>query len=168
MYNRLFLYTFVLLLSGCVLNAVHTRYVIKNDTGYVMKIMAYYNSKLYDEIIISPDDAFVKDAIWEGDNAEDSIFDRTLNPGLDTMRDSVVIIFDNRRIIVQHCMKLTDLTRCGSQASGGKLIDKNIATITSGNGNQVDLGISRKGLKKRTGPFIITFDNSDYERAVEL
>jgi hypothetical protein len=150
------------------LNAVHTRYIIKNDTGYVMKVMAYYNSKLYDEIIISPDDAFVKEVIWEGDNAENSIFDKTLNPGLDPIRDSVVIIFDNRRVIVQHCMKLTDLTRCGSQASGGELIEKNIATFTSGSGNQVDLGISRKGLKKRTGPFVITFENSDYERAVEL
>ena len=156
------------LISSCVLYVVHTRYIIENKTDYTMAIVSFYGSQRLDEIIINPNDAFVKEAIWEGDNADMSFFDRTLNPRIGADRDSVVIIFEDKRVLVQYCKKFTDISRCGSQVTGGDPIMKNLAQITYGEGNQVSMEVKRKGLRRQTGPFVITFDNSDYERAVEL
>lgn len=158
---------FTLLVCSCHSQAVYTRYIIKNNTNYIIRILAFYESKQYDEIIISPNDAFSKEAIYVGENSESSIFDKTLNPGLGAIRDSVVVIFDDRKVIVQFCKRGNDLGRCGGLTNGVP-IEKNIANIITNSENQISKDVKRKGLKKQTGPFVITFDNSDYERAVEL
>lgn len=158
--------TVALFIMGCKLNAIYTRYIIKNDTDYTMKIVAYYKSRKFDEITINSKDALVKEVIWSGDNAESSIFDKSLGSGIGTMRDSVVIIFDDRKAIVQFCQKGVDLIGCYELTADNPII-KNVANIIS-IGEMPNVEVKRKGLKKRTGPLTITFDNSDYERAVEL
>jgi hypothetical protein len=79
---------------------------------------------------------------------------------------SVVVVFDNKRFLVQWCKRLVDLSFCGGVPEGNINIEKNLGDILGAN---LRPGESyRKGFKRMQGPFMITFDNSDYERAAEL
>lgn len=153
-------------LSSCRLTTINTRYIIENKTDYTMNIEAYYDSQLLDKITINPNNAFVKEAIFSGENSESSLFDKRLNPRIGVWRDSVVIIFDNQRVLIQYCESLKNTAMCG--IGSRDVIEKNLAYIILDSRNRVDEKVTKKGFKKRTGPFVITFDNSDYERAIKI
>lgn len=155
----------VFMLASCeYIVTVYTYYIVENETDYDMRIKAYYKSQLADDILIHPKDSFKKKEVWQGEGQGNtmSLFDGSVEQG---KRDSIVIIFDDKRYIVQWCPngKTLDL-RCDSLSNYE--IPKNLAKITN---YQVRTDIYRKAnLKRYTGPFVITFTNEDYEQAQEL
>lgn len=145
-----------------------TTYEVRNESNFNIKISAYYGGQKYDEINIPSKDEYVKKTIYAGSGADLYLFDGNIINDGNRIRDSVVVSFADKRYIIQWCKRLVDLNVCGGINGGNIEIPKNLGFITA-DSNNVRPGESyRKGFKRRQGPFVITFDNSDYERAVEL
>jgi hypothetical protein len=167
MLKKAIFFTLLISIIGCE-TRTFTTYTVRNESDYDIQIRAYYGGNKYDEINILSKGEYVKKAIYAGPGADITLFDGNVIGKSEEIRDSAVVVFDNKKVLVQWCRRLVDLGVCGGSLGGNVIIPKNLGYIIADSNNVRPGDSYRKGFKRRQGPFIITFDNSDYERAVAL
>ncbi len=122
---------------------------MENATSKNLKILAYYDSQMMDSFEIQPGDIFEKNTEIAGKNAETHIFDSSKNGGI---RDSVVLISDNRYYKVQFCEKKRDISSCENIEN--KL---GLGYFFPQTSNEIKKGLFKKSYKY---PFKVTFTDS--------
>lgn len=132
---------------GCtMLIEPKVKFILRNDSDYDMKIKFFEKSIILDSLNIESQNQYVSEKF-------DSDHEGNITP-FNTFSDSIVILFSNKKYIVQYCegQKLHyNFIKCGK-------ISKNL----------MDFGLGKKKLNKLTGNYnlTITFDNLDYEKAI--
>jgi hypothetical protein len=153
--------------------------VLKNESGVEIHVKAYFAGSEFDNFVLknneqkinhfnqyspSKGNARIPDSLKQnGFNVFSNIIkkfpDRLNENYLYGIRDSVIIIFDNKKAIIQKCDNYKD-TSCYS-------LYKNLVFITKESnrvGKQKTITNWRKK-ENKTGPFVITLTKEDYDRA---
>jgi hypothetical protein len=147
------------LLSACDLNipgvnyTVDKTYIVKNSTNYKVQIRAYYKSKKYDEINLGTKQSLVK-------NIKDSSLRSIFSTEQFGYRDSILIIFDEKKAILQYCVNITDANACPQ-------IEKRIHDLSR---KEYKYGRSNVNYRKKSSRVTYCYEitNEDYDRAVPI
>ncbi|MCU0351803.1 MAG: hypothetical protein MUF43_13400 [Flavobacterium sp.] len=150
-------YLFIILLAFSCDTISYVEYKIVNNSSYNIKIESFYKRIKYDSIEILSKRELVIPDIYDGRGGTKSIFSPQKN--IEYLRDSVVIIFSNKKVIKQWCDG-KDLRTCTD-------IPKNIANIAYDTENLIN-DKKRKGFKKYIGTISILFSDADNTNATPL
>lgn len=120
--------------------------IIKNSTWHDIKIETYYEGKEREVITIAPNKSYTKTSIKEPRNTDDMFILQTW------WIDSVNIIFDNKKIIIQSCNN-SSLMSCPD-------VDRNIFRL----GYEYD----REEMGTRSIRYTYTITEEDYNNAVPI
>jgi hypothetical protein len=147
----------VIFISCEIEYTVKIKYVIANNTNKKITIKAFFDSKLYDTIDIKSGSYFEKKGEIEGRNIDLHLFDNKFNGGV---RDSIVVIFDDKVYKVQYCETRKPVYQCEN-------LENNLGIGTG-------LPYPAFGLKKRffsnnyKYPRYIVFYNAYFDDALPL
>ena len=140
-----FIISFVLL-DACFQIGPKFFFEIKNDSSYPIVIKAYYKGKLNEKIEIESKESYIEKTNSSGEH---------LTP-LNNLSDSIVVVFDNRKAIIQYC---EGRPLVGTTPICGEIED---------NLSDFNFGIYKSGNLFHGSSMKITFDNLDFERALAL
>lgn len=130
------------------------QYIVANESDYLIKVSTFLGGKEVESFDIERDSSvFRLDSGIETGSGLNSFFHYS--------PDSIWIDFDDKRRLIQNC------TRISTGGEACRNVPKNIALM------KFSGGIRKPENKTIDGELIlvsytVTFDNSDYERAVEL
>jgi hypothetical protein len=156
--------------------------ILKNETGVNIRVEAYFEKEKLDDITIKNNEKVInhfrefKDEASYGHNTPDSLKQNEKNVFKNVIvkkpkygrlfiihgtRDSVAIIFDEKKVIVQKCDKESFLDNCPE-------ITKNLGsmlTLQNQARKQYVKWIKKENVR---GPYQITLTKEDYDRALPI
>jgi hypothetical protein len=132
---------------------INKTYIVKNSTNYKVQIRAFYKSKKYDEINLGTKQSLVK-------NIKDSSLRSIFSTEQFGYRDSILIIFDEKKAILQYCVNITDANACPQ-------IEKRIHDLSR---KEYKYGRSNVNYRKKSSRVTSCYEitNEDYDRAVPI
>ena len=134
-----------ILLDACFQIGPKFYFEIKNDSSYTIVITAFYKGKLNERIKIESKKSYI-----EKTNS------RNLLTPLNDLSDSIVVVFDNRKAIIQYC---EGRPLVGTTPICGEIED---------NLSDFNFGESSPGSLFKGSSMKITFDDADYKRSQPL
>ena len=140
-------------LYGCgLMIRPRVAFVVKNESDYNVDISFYGKGVLLRGISLPQGDQFDTTLVEELDSQTLSPFPRET--------DSIAVVFDSRRVIIQSCNGELLYGLSGRYGHSGRCAFKKDLMVFNGQ-------VENDRFYPKTSN-ILTFDNSDYERAVEL
>ena len=149
--GNLLLLTAILYSCGLVVRP-KVAFVVKNESDYNVDISFYGKGVLLRGISLPQGDQFDTTLVEELDSQTLSPFPRET--------DSIAVVFDSRRVIIQSCNGELLYGLSGRYGHSGRCAFKKDLMVFNGQ-------VENDRFYPKTSN-ILTFDNSDYERAVEL
>jgi hypothetical protein len=137
---------FLIFLFTACQKLLYVEVIVENDTGHNIQIKAFYRGAELEEVSIEPHGSYVRPQYIDREGGPD------IRLFQDYPVDSVIILFDNQKIIVQSCEQ-PELVYCYN-------IERNILNYSI-NYDHEDLG--RKKLR-----YTYTITEEDYNNAVPI
>jgi hypothetical protein len=156
--------------------------IVENKSGHTVRIEAYFQKIKYDNITIINNEQIVNHYREYGNNGKirpfladslkqnwQNIFKNVIEilpynnspvtEYIHSSRDSVNIIFDEKKVIIQTCK--VDLGSCPE-------IEKNVGFMINNTFSQRKSKTRWIKRENQSGPFVLTFTKEDYDRATQI